>query len=223
MTPPSSVLAWICLLCVAISGGILLRHLLKAPPLELRTKLTLAFGLGVFPALAAATSTVVGIQRTTERGFCGSCHVMGAHLADAEDPASVSLAARHAQNPFFGEHNCYTCHADYSMIGYALTKINGLKHVYHYYLSGYRQKTLAQALTEIRLYEPYDNGNCKQCHTGRGPLWRQVPEHLPLEAALDVNAVSCASAGCHGYAHPFSKPFQSAARGVAADSPELSP
>jgi nitrate/TMAO reductase-like tetraheme cytochrome c subunit len=223
MTPPSSVLAWICLLCVAISGGILLRHLFKAPPLDLRTKLTLAFGLGLFPALAAATSTVVGIQRTTERDFCGSCHVMGAHVADAEDRASVSLAARHAQNPFFGEHNCYTCHADYSMIGYALTKLNGLKHVYHYYLSGYRQKTLEQALAEIRLYEPYDNGNCKQCHTGRGPLWRQVPEHLPLEAALDSNTVSCASAGCHGYAHPFSKPFQSATHDGGAVSRELSP
>ncbi len=210
MTPPSSALAWVCLLCVAISGVILLHYLVKAPPLELRTKLTLALGLGLFPGLAATTSTVVGIQRTTERDFCGSCHVMGAHVQDAEDPSSVSLAARHARNPYFGEHNCYTCHADYSMVGYALTKINGLKHVYHYYASGYRQKTLEQALADIRLYKPYDNNNCRQCHTGRGPLWRQVPEHVPLEAALDANTVSCASDGCHGYAHPFSKPFQRA-------------
>lgn len=223
MTLPSSALAWVCLACVVLSGGILIRHLVQAPPLDLRTKLVLALGLGLFPGLAATTGTVVGMQRTTEREFCGSCHVMGAHLSDAEDPSSPSLAARHARNPYFGEHNCYTCHADYSMIGYALTKINGLKHVYHYYLSGYRDKTLEQALTEIKLYEPYDNQNCRQCHTGRGLLWRQVPEHLPLEAALDVNQVSCASEGCHGYAHPFSKPYQSAASEGAESPLELPP
>lgn len=208
---PSSALAWVCLLCVCISGGILVHYLVKAPPLALRTKLLLALGLGLFPGLAATTGTVVGMQRTTEREFCGSCHVMEGHVQDAEDLSSTSLAARHARNPFFGGHNCYTCHADYSMIGYALTKLNGMQHVYHYYLSGYRDKTLEQALAEIRLYKPYDNDNCRQCHTGRGPLWRKVPEHVPLEAALDTNAVSCASDGCHGYAHPFSKPYQQVA------------
>lgn len=224
MTLPSSALAWLCLTCVIISAGILLHHLVKAPPLSPRTKLVLALGLGLFPGLASTSGTVVGMQRTTERDFCGSCHVMGAHVRDAEDPSSISLAARHAQNPFFGEHNCYTCHADYSMIGYALTKLNGLKHVYHYYLSGYRDKTLEQALAEIRLYEPYDNANCRQCHTGRGPLWRQVPEHVPLEAALDANTVSCASDGCHGHAHPFSKAHQRAAPdALGGTAPELPP
>lgn len=168
----------------------------------------LALGLGLFPILAAATSTVAGMQRTTEREFCGSCHVMGGHLRDAEDPASTSLAARHARNPFFGEHNCYVCHADYSMIGYALTKVNGMKHVYHYYFSGYREQTLEQGLASIRLYQPYDNDNCRQCHSGQLPLWRSVPEHVLLEPQLRTNEVSCASQGCHGYAHPFSKAFQ---------------
>ena len=56
-----------------------------------------------FPAIAAASSTVTGMERTTQREFCGSCHVMTAHYEDAADPASQSLAARHSRNPFFGE------------------------------------------------------------------------------------------------------------------------
>lgn len=223
MTLPSSPLAWASLLCVAVAGGILLHFLIKAPPLNLKTKLSLALGLGLFPALAATTSTVAGIQRTTERDFCGSCHVMGAHLADAEDPTSTSLAARHARNPYFGDNNCYVCHADYSMVGYALTKLNGLKHVYHYYLSGYRDQSLEEALTQIRLYKPYDNGNCMQCHSGQGPLWRKVPEHVPLQPALGANTVSCSSEGCHGYAHPFSKAFQTADSSPLEQAEEAGP
>jgi len=32
-----------------------------------------------------------------------------------------------------------------------------------------------------------------------------VPEHEALKAELESNKVSCASAGCHGFAHPFFK------------------
>jgi hypothetical protein len=35
--------------------------------------------------------------------------------------------------------------------------------------------------------------------------WREVPEHISLKKELDSNLVSCASAGCHGFAHPFFK------------------
>lgn len=190
----------------AAAASILVWFLVKGPVIDVRVKLLLLLGLGVLPSLAAASSTVAGMQATTHREFCGSCHVMGTHYSNAIDPKAQSLAARHSRNPYFGEHSCYVCHADYGMYGYALTKAGGMRHVYEYYLGGYREMPLKQALEVIHLRKRYDNLNCRQCHTTTGVDWRRVPDHRALAAELDSNRVSCASAGCHGYAHPFSKP-----------------
>lgn len=206
MSTSLSPLSIVALGCIAVAAAILVTYLVKKPLLDLRTKLALLFGLGVFPTLAAATSTVAGMQATTEREFCGSCHVMSAHYEDTNDLGSQSLAARHSRNPFFGAESCYVCHADYGMYGYALTKAGGLRHVYEYYLGGYRQMELDEALRSIHLIKPYENLNCRQCHTATLTDWRRVPEHESLKQELYENKVSCASAGCHGYAHPFSKP-----------------
>jgi nitrate/TMAO reductase-like tetraheme cytochrome c subunit len=192
------------------AASILIWFLAKRPMIDLRVKLLLLLGLGVFPALAAATSTVAGMTATTHREFCGSCHVMDSHFRDAVDPRAQSLAGRHSRNPFFGDHSCYVCHADYGMYGYAMTKAGGLRHVYEYYLGGYRQMPLKKALEVIHLRKPYDNLNCRQCHTTTGSDWRRVPDHEALKAELSSNRVSCASAGCHGYAHPFTKTAKAA-------------
>jgi cytochrome c-type protein NapC len=204
-TSSISLLGWSCLLCALIAAAILVHYLVFRPRLMLTTKLRLALGLGVFPGLAAAASTAEGLRVSTQRSFCGSCHVMELHVRDAEDPAGSSLAARHARNPFFGDRNCYVCHADYGMYGTPMTKITGLKHVWKYYTDGYLDETTDQAVERIHLYAPYDNANCMQCHSGTLPKWRQVPEHVSLEGQLRANTVSCASEGCHGVAHPFSK------------------
>jgi cytochrome c-type protein NapC len=145
------------------------------------------------------------MERTTQREFCGSCHVMDDHFANATDPKAQSLAARHTRNPFFGDQSCYVCHADYDMFGYALTKLGGMRHVYHYYFGGYGQMSHAEARRAIHLVKPYDNLNCRQCHTTTARVWSQVPDHQALKAELFTNKVSCASGGCHGFAHPFSK------------------
>jgi cytochrome c-type protein NapC len=198
-------LGFVTLGSAAFAIVILAYYLAKKPPLDLRMKLWLFLGLGVFPSLAAASSTVAGMERTTEREFCGSCHVMDAHFENTNDPHSQSLAARHSRNPNFGDHSCYVCHADYGMYGYPLTKFGGLRHVYYYYLGGYDKLTLEEAKREIHLAKPYDNLNCRQCHTTTARMWRDVPDHHALEAELFANKVSCASAGCHGFAHPFTK------------------
>jgi len=130
---------------------------------------------------------------------------MDAHYQDAVNPQKQSLAARHSRNALFGEHSCYVCHADYGMYGYAMTKTGGMRHVYEYYLGGYSKLSLAQALKVIHLRKPYDNLNCRQCHTTTLRGWRSVPDHDALKAELFSNKVSCASAGCHGFAHPFDK------------------
>ncbi|HEX2877680.1 MAG TPA: NapC/NirT family cytochrome c [Polyangiaceae bacterium] len=187
------------------AAAILLRYLIKRPPLDLSMKLWLFLGLGVLPSVTALASTVAGMERTTHREFCGSCHVMAAHLDDASTLRSQSLAARHTRVPFFGEQSCYVCHADYGMYGYPLTKLGGLRHVYLYYLGGYADLTLEQAKREIHIAKPYDNMNCRQCHTTTARVWRDVPDHISMERELFSNQVSCASAGCHGFAHPFTK------------------
>jgi nitrate/TMAO reductase-like tetraheme cytochrome c subunit len=219
----TSWLGALALLSALAAASILVHHLLKRPPLNTAAKLRLLFGLGVLPTLAAGASTVEGMEQTTHREFCGSCHVMGAHFENTKDPSAQSLAARHSRNPFFGDRSCYVCHADYGMFGYALTKAGGLRHVYMYYLGGYRQMSLAQAEKEIHLIKPYDNQNCRQCHTTTLHDWRRVPDHDSLKAELDSNKVSCASAGCHGYAHPFTKPDGSTTPAVPAAPAVSSP
>jgi len=220
-----TALGIVCLVCAAFAIAILGRYLLKKPALDFRWRMVLLLGLGGFPAGAAITSTVDGMHRTTEREFCGSCHTMDPYVFDADDPKSQSLAARHGRNPFFGGRNCYVCHADYGMLGYPLTKLTGMKHVYMYYIAGWRNLTPEEAQAEIHLAKPYDNTNCRQCHSGTLDDWASVPEHVALEKELASNAVSCASGGCHGYAHPFSKKDGAEAIGlpdsaIGADHPD---
>lgn len=200
------MLALVTLVAAGAASVILIRYLVRGPVLDFGMKLWLLLGLGVLPALSAGASTVAGMEATTNRTFCGSCHVMRGHFTDTKDPNSQSLAARHSRNPFFGGRSCYVCHADYGMFGYVLTKAGGLRHVYLYYLGGYRRMSLERAEKEIHLVKPYDNTNCRQCHTETVHDWKKLPDHRSLEAELASNKVSCASAGCHGYAHPFTKP-----------------
>lgn len=209
--------------CAFVAAAILLHHLIRRPTLNLGAKLSLLLGLGVFPTLAAVSSSVTGMEATTQRTFCGSCHVMGGHYEDASDPASQSLAARHSRNPFFGERSCYVCHADYGMYGYALTKAGGMRHVYEYYLNGYNKMSLAEATEKIHLRKPYDNTNCRQCHTTTAIGWRSVADHESLTKELASNQVSCTSAGCHGYAHPFSKPAASSSAALAPAASSSAP
>jgi cytochrome c-type protein NapC len=197
--------AILALTAAALAAVIIVVYLVKRPVLDLTAKLWLLVGLGGLPMITAATSTAAGMSHTTHRSFCGSCHVMGEHFADAGSPSSQSLAARHSRNPFFGDSSCYNCHADYGMFGYIMTKKAGMRHVYEYYFGGYRKMPLEEAKEKIHLLKPYDNTNCRQCHTTTVHDWRRVADHASLKAELDASKVSCASAGCHGYAHPFTK------------------
>lgn len=199
---PTGVVA---LVTAAAAAVLLLHQLVMRPRLTVGTRLKLLLGLVVFPFISAVATTDWGLHRTTEREFCGSCHVMGTHLSDAEDPTSTSLASRHTRNPMFGGSACYTCHADYSMLGYPLTKLTGMSHVYYYYLGGYRHWSLDKFHAEVRISKPFPNSNCQQCHSGKLTSFKDVEEHRAMAEELAGNKVSCASAGCHGVAHPFSK------------------
>ncbi len=189
----------------AVSALLLLHYLVLRPPLTAGVRLQLLLGLAVFPFVAAVATTGYGMQRTTERSFCGSCHVMDTHLKDAEDPHSPSLAARHTRNHFVGEHSCYTCHANYGMLGYPLTKLTGMSHVYNYYLGGYNKMSLEHFHAEVRIAKPFPNDNCRLCHSGTLGSFANVKDHLAVLPDIEADRVSCAAAGCHGVAHPFTK------------------
>jgi nitrate/TMAO reductase-like tetraheme cytochrome c subunit len=202
----TSPLAVLELACAALSAAILVAYLVLRPPLVRATKLWLLLGLGVFPIGAAFAGNVHGFEATKKREFCGSCHVMALHRADSDDPASGSLASRHARNAMFGDENCYVCHADYGMFGTIVTKAGGMRHVW-LYLTEYRTTSLEEAKKTIHLREPEKmNGNCMECHSTDDPLWLKVSDHRASLEDVRAGRLGCASEGCHGLAHPFFRP-----------------
>lgn len=192
--------------CAAMSLAILVWFLARRPALHRGTKIALLFGIGLLPLGTAATGNIQGYEATKSRRFCGSCHVMTPYARDSADPLSDSLAARHARAPAFGGNNCYTCHADYGMYGTITTKIGGMRHVYEYLLH-FHALPIEEALPRIHLRGRFKNDTCMQCHSTHGPLWLEVGDHAALLDELRRGEVSCASEGCHGPAHPFSKPY----------------
>jgi cytochrome c-type protein NapC len=201
-------LGWVALSCAGLSAAILLMHLVRRRPLTpesaAHARIWLLLGLGVFPIGTAASANVAGFEATQSRKFCGSCHVMEPHAGDSDDPKSQSLAAIHARNGSFGHDNCYGCHKDYGMYGYVLTKAGGMRHVY-LYLTEYRNMPIEEAKRSIRIRQPVPNANCMYCHTTTAPRWLAVPDHASSLEAVRSGTVGCASAGCHGYAHPMTK------------------
>ncbi len=193
------------IVCALLAAGILIWFLFRRPVLTGQVKFLLLLGFGVLPIGAAASGNVAGFEHTKHRRFCGSCHVMGPYRSDAEDLLSKSLASAHARNETFGTNNCYECHQDYGAFSTVMTKIGGMRHVYEYY-THYYQVDVKQALAEIELYKPFANASCMRCHSTQGNLWLEVGDHRASLERVRSGEVSCVSDGCHGPAHPFSKP-----------------
>jgi cytochrome c-type protein NapC len=190
--------------CAGMAAAILIWFLVRRPPLTRTVKGTLLLGFGVFPIVAAMIGNVRGYQRTTQRGFCGGCHTMKPWIDDSNDPTSKTLAAAHARNAEFGAENCYRCHEDYQPFGLLTTKLAGLRHVWLYYTE-FKKMPDAEAMEKVVIKRPFPNANCMHCHSTETPLWNDVPEHISSAEQVKSGALSCASAGCHGPAHPFSR------------------
>jgi len=197
-------MGWLAIASAAGSAAILAVHLVRRPRVHGSTKLWMLLGLAILPAVTAGSANIAGFKATQSRTFCGSCHVMIPHASDSGDPQSKSLAAIHARNQAFGEDNCYTCHKDYGMYGYVLTKMGGMRHVY-LYLTEYRTMPLEEAKHDIRILKPFPNENCMQCHTTTAPRWLQIGDHASSLGLVREGKMSCASPGCHGFAHPMTK------------------
>jgi cytochrome c-type protein NapC len=191
--------------CALVAGALLTWFLVRRPELTGQVKVLLLLGFGVFPIGAAATGNVAGFVHTKHRSFCGSCHVMTPYALDSIDPKSKSLAAAHARNEEFGPDNCYTCHQDYGAFSTVMTKIGGMRHLYEYY-THYKDVDIPTALAEIEIYKPIANASCMRCHSTEIASWNAVGDHRSSLPDLRSGAVTCASEGCHGPSHPFSKP-----------------
>lgn len=204
MSWTSSSLSWLSLGCTAIAAVILLWFLVGRPALKRGTKLILLLGFGAFPIAGVTAGNVVAIQNSARVEFCGSCHVMKPWTDDLANPRSKSLASLHGRNHNFGDHACYTCHADYGRFSTVKAKAAGMGHVYEY-AREYRRISTEEAIRSIETARPYPNANCTQCHSMTLPGFTEVRDHVSLRGELRAGRVSCASNGCHGPAHPFSK------------------
>ncbi|MBS1123476.1 MAG: hypothetical protein H6Q90_5704 [Deltaproteobacteria bacterium] len=196
------------LLALATAGiatTLIIWYLVRRPVLSRLTKISLLFGIGILPIATATNGNVAGYHATKTTHFCTTgCHVMTPYGEDSLDPGSLSLASRHARNAAFGEENCYSCHADYGMFGTITTKIGGLRHVYEYLLH-YHSMPIEESLVKIDLLSPFRNDACMRCHSTENQLWNQIGDHASTREQVRAGTVSCASEGCHGFAHPFSK------------------
>ena len=201
----SDPLAMIALAAAAVSALILVWYLMFRPALSWTVRVVLLMGIGGFPIITAGAGNLHGYEATKARRFCGSCHVMTPYELDSEDPKSTTLAARHARSPYLGEENCYHCHADYGMFGTVTTKIGGMRHVYEY-IFNYRNMSLDEAREKIHLRGTYSNSTCMQCHSTALPDWQAIDGHKGALEEIRDDTTSCVSDGCHGPAHPFSKP-----------------
>lgn len=190
--------------CAAMSVLLIAWFLFKRPVFDRTTKVVLLFAIGVLPIGTAGTGNVAGYHATKTTKFCGTCHVMTPYADDSTNLESTSLAARHARNEAFGKENCYACHADYGMFGSVTTKVNGMRHVYEY-LFHYRDHTEEQFFVDVEIRKPFQNAACMRCHSTRNPLFEAVGDHASTRDDIRSGKVSCASEGCHGPAHPFSK------------------
>ena len=69
-----------------------------------------------------------------------------------------------------------------------------------------RPFVLEEAREKIHIAEPFQNATCMHCHSTENPIFSCTKDHASTLDRIRNGEVSCASEGCHGPAHPFSKP-----------------
>ena len=155
------------------------------------TKIALFFVVALLPALVSAVTIPVTFKRAKTVEFCASCHVMHPFVDDLKNPQSENLAAKHFDRRWIAHDQCYTCHTDYVWFGPLSAKTRGLRHLMAYYL--------APEHRDIKLYEPFPNGNCLQCH-GQARGYRENPVHEAAAAQIASGETRCPE--CHAPIHP---------------------
>jgi cytochrome c nitrite reductase small subunit len=152
----------------------------------------LALGaLVLLPLGAIALANYHTFEGTHEVAACARCHVMQPMVTDMRDPASFTLAARHARNRWIPENQCFGCHSDYGFAGNIEAKMTGYRHLARYTTRTYHEPIVHRG--------HFNNGNCLKCHRD-APAFRGVKSHMTVLTLLESSAMSCTN--CHGRMHP---------------------
>ena len=159
---------------------------------QLNYRLLLLVSLIVLPGLIALSATSTVLETTKSVQSCASCHVMDPFVDDLLDPESTTLAARHYQNKWISEYQCYTCHTTYGAHGTFEGKRDGFRHWLLFVTRTWEEP--------ISYAGSYPNINCTDCHAG-SPSFDNVLSHQALATELATDQVSCTS--CHGPSHPL--------------------
>jgi cytochrome c nitrite reductase small subunit len=146
--------------------------------------------LGVFPALLVFATAMLSFQRAETLAFCSSCHTMTPWVMDLKNPQSKGIAPLHYRNRFILSDQCYTCHVDYDFLGPVNAKMDGVRHIVAYY-TGFGMHN------PIKLYKPFPNNNCLQCHGASTEFQSQT--HIVVMDQIKSNAMSCVA--CHNPIH----------------------
>jgi len=193
MAETSTMVVGVILVTIALIAYLVLRPSITAT----RGGKILAFvALMVFPLLAGTMGAGKHLEHSKTTQFCLSCHVMEDYGKSLLRDDRSFIPSVHYQNHLVPHDNaCYTCHTTYAMYGDIRAKMQGLRHVYIYYLG-----TIPQP---IKLREPYNNRECLHCHLGsrsfeEGATHNQDPKTLPM---VKSNQLGCTSSGCHNTVH----------------------
>lgn len=166
-------------------------------------KLLALLCLGIFPffwGFGVMHQDLVHMQTVQ---FCSNCHIMAEYVESLNVDDDEPLSAIHYQNNWIPQKNaCYTCHTSYTMFGPITTKLNGLKHLWVYYVSGPPDK--------LKLYKPYNNGDCLRCH-GPAKSYLKEKKHRKdkmLLGQMKTGERSCLERGCHDMGHLLESEFE---------------
>lgn len=191
-----NVMRWLRVMGVLLAAGAvaLIAYVLSRKPewrVTRAAKWTLLVGFFLLPCTTMLLGNVVGFHRV--RQSCAECHTMDPWIADMKNPESKTLAARHYQNRWINEDQCYTCHTGYGLAGNLQAKIGGMKHVWHYYIGG--------VPSEIRIKQPFPVATCLHCHA-ETPGYRKIEQHVDPEFAPKIAGGQMSCFECHEAPHP---------------------
>ncbi len=148
-------------------------------------------GFVIFPLLVTALGAAGPLEQSKTTEFCLSCHVMEPYGKSLSIDDDGYVAASHFQNNRIPrDRACFTCHTTYTMFGDVKAKIQGLQHLYVYYLG-----TVPK---QLELYEPYSNRECLSCHGG-ARVFEQDELHVEIRTELASDEMSCLE--CHEPVH----------------------